>query len=149
VAGGGPPPDRPDLARGAYLAPTVFDRVDPAAPLATTEVFGPVLSILEFRGEREAIELANATEYGLTASIWTHDLDRALRVADAVEAGYVWINDVETRYPGVPFGGWKQSGIGTEQGLAQEILSFTRGKSLNIRLRPSSEDAAAKLAALP
>ncbi len=142
VTGGAAPTGRPELARGAYLAPTVFDRVDPATPLATTEIFGPVLSVLTFRSEREAIALANATEYGLTASIWTHDLDRALRVADAVEAGYVWINDVETRYPGVPFGGWKQSGIGTEQGLAQEIVSFTRGKSINIRVRPSPAAAA-------
>jgi acyl-CoA reductase-like NAD-dependent aldehyde dehydrogenase len=137
IVGGGPPTARPDLARGAYLAPTVFDHVDPEAALASTEIFGPVLSVMTFRTEAEAIALANATEYGLTASIWTHDLDRALRVADAVEAGYVWINDVETRYPGVPFGGWKQSGIGTEQGLADEILAFTRGKSLNIRLRPA------------
>lgn len=137
VAGGVPPSDRPDLARGAYLKPTVFDRVDPRSALATEELFGPVLSVLTFRTEQEAIALANATEYGLTASIWTHDIDRALRVAAAAEAGYIWVNDVETRYPGVPFGGWKRSGIGTEQGLAQEILSFTRGKSVNIRLRPA------------
>jgi betaine-aldehyde dehydrogenase len=137
VAGGGPPAGRPELARGAYLAPTVFDGVDPASALATDEIFGPVLAVLGFRTEDEAVALANATEYGLTASIWTHDIDRALRVAAAVDAGYIWINDVETRYPGVPFGGWKQSGIGTEQGLAQEILSYARGKSLNIRLRPA------------
>jgi acyl-CoA reductase-like NAD-dependent aldehyde dehydrogenase len=135
VSGGGPPND-PALVAGAYVLPTVFDRVKPSDRLATGEVFGPVLAVLTFGDEAEAVQLANDTPYGLAASIWTADLDRALRVAAAVEAGYIWVNDVERRYPGVPFGGLKQSGLGTEQGLADELRSFTRAKSVNVAVRP-------------
>ncbi len=134
LTGGGKPPDRPDLDGGAFLSPTVFDRVAEDSRLAGEEIFGPVLAILDWEDEDEAVRMANATQYGLTASVWTRNIDRAFRVARRLEAGYVWINDVETRYPGVPFGGWKQSGIGTEQGLSEEILSFTRNKSLNLRV---------------
>ena len=134
LAGGGPPDD-PELAAGAYVAPTVFGGVTPDSRLAQQEVFGPVLAIMEWTDEADAIALANATDYGLTASVWTQDIDRALRTADALEAGYVWINDVETRYTGVPFGGWKQSGLGSEQSLLDDLVQFTRTKSVNIAVR--------------
>jgi acyl-CoA reductase-like NAD-dependent aldehyde dehydrogenase len=134
LAGGGPP-SSPELAAGAYVAPTVFDAVRPDHRLANQEVFGPVLAVMEFGDEAEAVALANATDYGLTASVWTQDIDRALRVADAIEAGYVWVNDVETRYTGVPFGGWKQSGLGSEQSLLDDLVQFTRTKSVNIAVR--------------
>jgi betaine-aldehyde dehydrogenase len=129
---GGAAPEGPELAAGAFMAPTVFDRVRPGSRLGREEVFGPVLAIMEWSDEADAIAMANATDYGLTASIWTRDIDRALRTADAIEAGYVWINDVETRYTGVPFGGWKQSGLGTEQSLLDDLVQFTRTKSVNI-----------------
>jgi acyl-CoA reductase-like NAD-dependent aldehyde dehydrogenase len=132
---GGAAPDDPALAGGAFVAPTVFAGVRPGHTLAQEEVFGPVLSIMEFSEEAEAIELANATEYGLTASVWTRDIDRALRVADAIEAGYVWVNDVETRYTGVPFGGFKQSGLGSEQSLLDDLEQCTRTKAVNIAVR--------------
>jgi acyl-CoA reductase-like NAD-dependent aldehyde dehydrogenase len=103
-------PDDPALRAGAFLTPTVVDRVAPGT------------------------ELANAGRYGLTAAIWTQDIDRALRTAERIEAGYLWINDVETRFPAVPFGGWNDSGIGLEHGL-EEILSFTRVKAVNVRIR--------------
>jgi acyl-CoA reductase-like NAD-dependent aldehyde dehydrogenase len=134
LAGGGAPGD-PELAGGAYVLPTVFGGVKPGDRLAQEEVFGPVLAIMDWTDEAEAIALANATDYGLTASVWTRDIDRALRTADAIEAGYVWINDVETRYTGVPFGGWKQSGIGSEQSLLDDLVQFTRTKSVNIAVR--------------
>jgi acyl-CoA reductase-like NAD-dependent aldehyde dehydrogenase len=131
---GGSAPDDAALARGAFLRPTIVDRVDPGSELADEEVFGPVLAAMTWRDEDEAVRLANAGRYGLTASIWTNDIDRAFRVLDRLEAGYVWINDVETRYPGVPFGGWRDSGVGVEHGL-EEIRSFTRIRSVNVRIR--------------
>ncbi|HUQ78468.1 MAG TPA: aldehyde dehydrogenase family protein [Patescibacteria group bacterium] len=133
VAGGRIPAD-PELADGAFLEPTVLDGVAPSSGIACEEVFGPVLAALTFRTEDEAVELANLGEYGLTAAVWTSDLDRALRVVSRLEAGYVWVNDVETRYPAMPFGGWRNSGVGVEHGL-DEILSFTRLRSVNIRIR--------------
>ena len=105
----------------------------PGSELALAEVFGPVLAALTFRDEEEALAIANSGDYGLTAAVWTRDLDRAFRVVDRLEAGYVWVNDVETRYPAVPFGGWRDSGVGAEHGL-EEILSFTRTRSVNVRL---------------
>jgi acyl-CoA reductase-like NAD-dependent aldehyde dehydrogenase len=134
LAGGGPPADAA-LAGGAYMLPTVFAGVEPDHRLAREEVFGPVLAIMPWDEEDEAIALANATDYALTASVWTRDIDRALRTADAIDAGYVWVNDVETRYTGVPFGGWKQSGIGTEQSLLDDLVQFTRTKAINIAVR--------------
>jgi betaine-aldehyde dehydrogenase len=140
VLAGGRVPDRPDLAGGWFLEPTVVDRVRPGSELADEEAFGPVLTALTFETEEEAIALANEGRYGLTAAIWTQDIDRAFRVADRVEAGYLWINDVETRFPAVPFGGWKDSGVGVEHGL-EEILSFTRVKAVNLRVRQAPSKA--------
>lgn len=76
----------------------------------------------------------NAVEYGLTCSIWTNDIDRALRMATAVEAGFVWINEVARHFTGAPFGGYKQSGIGREECLG-ELLAFTQEKNVHVRFR--------------
>jgi acyl-CoA reductase-like NAD-dependent aldehyde dehydrogenase len=133
VVGGSAPSDE-TFAAGAFLAPTIVDNVAPGSELADEECFGPVLAAMTFETEAEAIALANAGRYGLTGAVWTQDIDRAFRVANALEAGYVWINDVETRFPAVPFGGWRDSGVGTEHGL-DEILSMTRVKAVNLRLR--------------
>jgi 2-formylbenzoate dehydrogenase len=119
---------------GYYVAPTIFDRVDGSMRIATEEIFGPVLSVLSFADDAEAVALANATEYGLTASIYTNDLGRALAVAEAVEAGYVWLNGSSRHFWGVPFGGWKSSGVGTEEGL-DEVMSFTRTKAVHVPMR--------------
>jgi betaine-aldehyde dehydrogenase len=134
LVAGGRIPDDPELAAGAFLEPTVLDQVEPTSVIAREEVFGPVLAALTFRTEDEAVELANLGQYGLTAAVWTSDIDRALRVVGRLEAGYVWVNDVETRYPAMPFGGWRDSGVGVEHGL-EEILSFTRLRSVNVRVR--------------
>ena len=134
LRGGGTVPAEPELAGGAYLTPTIVDRVAPGSELADLELFGPVLAAMTWHEENEAIELANAGQYGLTAAIWTQDIDRAFRMAERIEAGYVWINDVETRFPAIPFGGWRDSGVGLEHGL-EEVLSFTRVRSVNLRIR--------------
>jgi betaine-aldehyde dehydrogenase len=134
LVAGGRIPDDPELRAGAFVEPTVLDRVEPSSGIACEEVFGPVLAALTFDTEDEAVELANLGQYGLTAAVWTADIDRALRVVGRLEAGYVWVNDVETRYPAMPFGGWRDSGVGVEHGL-EEILSFTRLRSINIRVR--------------
>jgi acyl-CoA reductase-like NAD-dependent aldehyde dehydrogenase len=134
VVAGATVPDLPELSGGSFLAPTVVDRVAPGSELALEEIFGPVLSVLRFGTEDEAVALANEGRYGLTAAVWTRDLDRAFRVAARLDAGYLWINDVETRYPAVPFGGWGDSGVGVEHGL-EEVLSMTRIRSVNVRIR--------------
>jgi acyl-CoA reductase-like NAD-dependent aldehyde dehydrogenase len=123
-----------ELAAGAFLEPTVIDGVARGSEMADVEVFGPVLAALTFREEAEATAMANDGPFGLTAAVWTQDIDRAFRMANAIETGYVWINDVETRFPAVPFGGWGDSGIGVEHGL-EELLSMTRVKAVNVRLR--------------
>jgi acyl-CoA reductase-like NAD-dependent aldehyde dehydrogenase len=131
---GGRPPDSAALAAGAFLTPTVVDGVDSSMSIAQQELFGPVLSVIEWADLDEAIDVANSVPYGLTASIWTNDITTALTTADRLDAGYVWINDIETRYTGVPFGGWKQSGIGSEQAMVHELEGYTRIKAINIGL---------------
>ena len=123
-----------ELGQGAFLEPTVVDGVARGSELADVEVFGPVLAAMTFTAEAEAIALANDGPFGLTAAVWTQDIDRAFRLANAIETGYVWINDVETRFPAVPFGGWGDSGVGLEHGI-EEVLSMTRLKAVNVRLR--------------
>ncbi len=128
VTGGGRP-----FERGFYVEPTVFADVQPAMSVAADEIFGPVLSILTWKDEEEAIRMANATPYGLTAAVWTNDVRRAHRVARELEAGYVWINSVAAHYLGTPFGGVKDSGTGREEGL-EELLSFTQTKTVSLPL---------------
>ena len=136
---GGTPPADPQLAAGAFVRPAVFDGVAHGATLATEEIFGPVLAVTSFTDGAEAVAMANDTPYGLTASIWSNDVNRALGAARAIDAGYVWVNDVEVRYPGLPFGGWKQSGIGKELGLVDDILSHTRSKAISVAITPARD----------
>ena len=128
---GGGPPDDPDLARGFFVAPTVFDDVTPRMRIGCEEIFGPVMSIMSWTDFDEMIEVANGVMYGLTASILTNDFGAAMRAAEKIEAGYVWINSAG-RYLGAPYGGWKQSGIGKEESF-EELLSYTRVKNINMR----------------
>jgi acyl-CoA reductase-like NAD-dependent aldehyde dehydrogenase len=141
VRHGGRAPDDLDPG-GAFLLPTVIDNIASGSELATDEVFGPILAVSTWTDEAEAIREANNVRYGLTASVWTRDLDRAIDVAHRLEAGYVWVNDVETRFPGVPFGGWKDSGMGLEHGI-EEMYSFARVKAVNVTIggRPRSDAA--------
>jgi len=104
-----------DLAGGNFVAPTIFADVDNRATIAQEEVFGPVLAVVPFSDEAEAIHLANDTEYGLGASVWSADTKRAFRVAKALRGGLIGVNGFQLE-PHVPFGGYKQSGLGREGG---------------------------------
>lgn len=123
--------DVPGDLTGFFVRPTVFGDVTPDMTLAHTEVFGPVLALMRWRDEDEVITLANSLPVGLTASIWTRDLDRALRLSDAVQAGYVWVNNASDHYLGAPFGGVKQSGLGREECL-EELYAYTEAKTITM-----------------
>ncbi|RYY16836.1 MAG: aldehyde dehydrogenase family protein, partial [Alphaproteobacteria bacterium] len=103
---------------GAFFAPALLEVADNALPIIQQETFGPVLTIQRFSDEAEAIRLANDNEYGLSASVWTRDIDCSLRVAQAIDAGSVWINDWAQVFDGTEEGGFKQSGLGRLNGLA-------------------------------
>jgi acyl-CoA reductase-like NAD-dependent aldehyde dehydrogenase len=125
---GGGTPDDPRLARGCYVEPTVV-RADPASRVAQEEVFGPFVTVTTFRSDAEAVALANATEYGLGAGLWTRDLSRAHRMARAFRAGMVWINAYKRVSPGSPFGGTGRSGYGREMGF-EAVHEATEAKSV-------------------
>ena len=128
---GGVSAEIPERPGALVVRPTVYGDVEPGMRIATEEVFGPILSVLTFRGEDEGVRIANSVEYGLTASVWTDDLRRAHRVAARLEAGYVWINDSSRHFPGTPFGGVKSSGLGREE-CAEELISFTETKVVHL-----------------
>jgi betaine-aldehyde dehydrogenase len=137
LCGGGPPSD-PKLAKGFFIEPTVFADVTMQMRIGREEIFGPVLGIFKWSDEATMLEEVNSVEYGLTCSIWTNDISTAHRTAAAVEAGFVWINEVGKHFLGTPFGGVKQSGIGREE-CFEEMLAFTQEKNIHVRLRsPSS-----------
>ena len=105
----------PGLEKGYFIEPTIFSNVSPESELSQQEVFGPVLAILPFDSEDDAIEMANGTEFGLVAGVWTTALARAHRVAEAMDVGSVWVNTYRTNAAQAPFGGVKASGIGRER----------------------------------
>ena len=129
VTGGSRVPLHP---RGAFMQPTIFDNVDPGCSLARDEIFGPVLSVIPFDTEEEAIRLANDSVYGLAASVWTADLDRSLRVSDRLNAGTVSVNTVDALSPQTPFGGMGQSGFGRDLSL-HALDKFTALKTVWIK----------------
>lgn len=135
VTGGRRPPGK-QFERGYWIEPTVFGEVTQDMRIAREEIFGPVLSVMKWRTTEEAIALANATEYGLTAAIWTNDLDTAFNTARRVRSGYQWINGFSAHFPAAAFGGFKNSGVGREEGL-EELLSYTEEKTIHVILRPN------------
>src|SRR5699024_614697 len=128
-------------AEGYFLPPHLVVGANPDSTIATEEVFGPVLSVHDFDTEDEALALANGVRQGLSAAVWSRDIDRALRLAHGVDAGYVWVNDANRHYPGAPFGGVKGSGVGREE-CPEELDSYTELKAVNVRIRPHIGGAA-------
>jgi aldehyde dehydrogenase (NAD+)/betaine-aldehyde dehydrogenase len=129
---GGKEPDDPALAQGCYVEPTVV-RADPAARVCREEVFGPFVTVTTFADDDEAIGIANATDYGLGAGLWTRDLSRAHRMARAFRAGMVWVNSYKRVSPGSPFGGVGRSGYGREMGF-EAMHEYTSPKSVWINV---------------
>jgi aldehyde dehydrogenase (NAD+) len=131
LIGGGTPAG--DAYRdGFFFAPTLVDAVDPDAPLAREEVFGPVLAVTAFEDDEEAVALANGTDYGLIAAVWTRDLSRAQRLVSELRVGQVFVNGYGAG-GGVelPFGGWKRSGYGREKGF-EALLGYSQLKSVAV-----------------
>jgi betaine-aldehyde dehydrogenase len=118
---------------GFFVEPTVFDNVTPAMTIFREEIFGPVLSVTRFTGIEEAVALANDSDYGLTASLWTKNFDNAHLIAARLRSGTVWINTSVDTGPQIPFGGYKASGFGREMGQAG-FEEFTNVKSVVARL---------------
>lgn len=128
-------PTDPSLTNGFYVPPTIFDDLPPDARVLREEVFGPVLAVTVFETDDEAVEIANRTDFGLAAGVWTSDISRAHRVAAAVRAGTVWINTYRVLSELVPFGGVGLSGYGRENGSEAARL-YTRPKSVWTSLTP-------------
>lgn len=133
LVAGGHRPAGPGFARGYWVEPTVFADVSMDMRIAREEIFGPILSVLRWHEVDEVVAMANATEYGLTAAVLTHDLHQAIRIGRSIDCGYVWINATATHYTGTPFGGSKNSGTGREECL-EELLSYTQLKAFHIGL---------------
>ena len=131
VAGGA----RTDIGtgKGYFVQPTIFDEVTPDHRIAREEIFGPVLATIKFKDSDDAVAKANATVYGLAAAVWTRDVSKAHRVARAVKAGTVWVNTYNLYDPALPFGGFKESGFGRDQGK-DALEKYTQTKSVWVNL---------------
>jgi aldehyde dehydrogenase (NAD+) len=114
---------------GLFIQPTVFADASNEIAISQEEVFGPVVPVIRFSGEEEAVRIANATPYGLASGIQTGDIRRGLRLADRIKAGTVWLNTWHKYHPNAPFGGFKMSGFGREQG-AEALESYTQYKTV-------------------
>jgi betaine-aldehyde dehydrogenase len=128
---GGDNPKDPELKNGFFINPTIFTDVKPNMTIAKEEIFGPVISVLTWETYEELIEIANSTLYGLTAMIVTNSLSNAMKTAEEIDAGYVWINTFG-RYSGAPYGGWKLSGLGVEE-CFDEMKSYAKLKNINMK----------------
>jgi succinate-semialdehyde dehydrogenase/glutarate-semialdehyde dehydrogenase len=132
---GGKRPEGKEYEGGNFLLPTLVENVPDDAQLAQDECFGPALPIFRVKNIEEAVERANNNIYGLGSSIFTSDLYKAHYAAEKLQAGYTWVNSAQIIFDEMPFGGWKQSGLGQEHGL-EALEHYTMAKSVVITLRP-------------
>ncbi|KAH8891579.1 betaine-aldehyde dehydrogenase [Thozetella sp. PMI_491] len=131
---GGHAPELPDpLSGGCFMTPTVFSDVQQSMRIAQEEVFGPIMSVLKWTDEEELWKQVNSVEYGLTGSIYTSNTTTAQKAVKKMEAGYVWVNTSSTHFLGIPFGGYKQSGMGREHSL-HELYDWTQTKAVHMNL---------------
>lgn len=133
---GGKRPTGETFAKGNFFEPTIFDNVKPTMRIAREEIFGPVLVVTPFDTEEEAIQMANDTDYGLAAAVWTKNITRAHRVTSKLRAGILWVNTYHPTFNEMPWGGYKQSGSGRELGL-YGIENYLEVKQVNINLDES------------
>ena len=126
---GGKPAQGPEIKGRQFIEPTIFADVTNDMRIAQEEVFGPVLSIIGFDDEEEAIRIGNDVIYGLAAGVWTQNIGRAMRMSDALKAGTVWVNTYRAISYMMPFGGMKNSGIGRENGM-EAIYDYLETKSV-------------------
>jgi aldehyde dehydrogenase (NAD+) len=134
---GGGPATGPGLGKGQVVQPTIFTDVTNQMRIAQEEVFGPVLSIIGFDDEKEAVSIGNDVIYGLAAGVWTRDIGRAIRMSKAIKAGLVWVNTYRAYSFMVPIGGTKHSGIGRESGI-EAINEYLETKSVMISTASSA-----------
>jgi acyl-CoA reductase-like NAD-dependent aldehyde dehydrogenase len=126
---GGGPANPPKGANGYFVEPTIFTGVSPQMRIAREEVFGPVLAVIPFEDEEEAVAIANSVDYGLAAGVWTNNLRRSIYMADNLQAGTIWVNTYRSTSYTTPFGGYKSSGVGRENGI-EAIKEYTQTKSV-------------------
>ncbi|MCL4773515.1 MAG: aldehyde dehydrogenase [Burkholderiaceae bacterium] len=139
LVAGGQPATGGGLERGFFVEPTIFADVDNAMHIARQEVFGPVLGIIPFEGEEEALRIANDSPYGLAAGVWTQNVSRVLRMTRAIRAGQIWVNTYRALVTQAPFGGFKDSGFGREKGEAA-LHEFLAPKNVMIDFSEAQRD---------